>query len=56
VDEQIEQDWHSAYLKLVTGDPTLQSGHGVYAWRFDLDSTGWSMQSYQDYGGVPYFH
>lgn len=56
VDEQIEQAWHPAYLKLATGDPTLQSEHGVYAWPFDLDSIGWSMQSYQDYGGTPYFH
>lgn len=56
VDEQIEQAWHPAYLKLATGDPTLQSEHGVYAWPFDLDSIGWNIQSYQDYGGTPYFH
>lgn len=55
VDEQIEQAWHPAYLKLATGDPNLLD-HGVYAWPFDLNSIGWSMQSYQDYGGTPYFH
>jgi hypothetical protein len=56
VDEQIEQSWHPIYLDLATGDPKLFSQHGVYAWPFDLDSIGWSMQSYQDYGGTPYFH
>lgn len=55
VDEQIEQSWHPAYLKLATGDPNLTQ-HGVYAWPFTFDSIGWSMQSYQDYGGQPYFH
>ena len=54
VDEQIEQTWHPAYLNLATGDPNLLD-HGVYAWPFDLDSIGWTMQSYQDYGS-PYFH
>ncbi len=54
VDEQIEQAWHPAYLSLATGDPKLFD-HGVYAWPFDLDSIGWTMQSYQDYGS-PYFH
>lgn len=56
VEEQIEQSWHPAYLRLATGDPTLTTSHGVYAWPFDLDSIGWSMQSYQNYGGTPYFH
>ena len=56
VEEQIEQAWHPAYLDLATGDPTLQSEHGVYAWPYDLNSIGWSMESYQDYGGPPYFH
>ncbi len=56
VDEQIEAAWHPAYLKLATGDPTLASSHGVYLWPFELDSIGWTMQSYQDYGGTPYFH
>jgi len=56
VDEQIEQAWHPTYLKLATGDPTLFTEHGVYAWPYSLDSIGWSMQSYQDYGGTPYFH
>ncbi len=55
MDEQIEQAWHPAYLSLATGDPNLFD-HGVYAWPFDLNSIGWSMQSYQDYGGTPYFH
>ena len=56
VDEQIEHAWHPAYLDMATGDPTLQNEHGVYAWPFDLNSIGWSMQSYQDYGGASYFH
>jgi hypothetical protein len=56
VEEQIEQAWHPDYLKLATGDPTLLSEHGIYAWPFDLNSIGWSIQSYQDYGGTPYFH
>ncbi len=56
VDEQIEQAWHPAYLNLATGDPNLLTDHGVYTWPFALDSIGWSMQSYQDYGGTPYFH
>lgn len=55
VDEQIEQSWKPDYLNLATGDPNL-SNHGVYNWPFDLNSIGWSMQSYQDYGGTPYFH
>jgi hypothetical protein len=55
VDEQIEQAWHPAYLSLATGDPNLLE-HGVYAWPFEPDSLGWNMQSYQDYGGAPYFH
>jgi hypothetical protein len=56
VDEQIEQAWQPAYLKLATGDPTLLTEHGVYGWPFALDSIGWSMQSYQEYTGAPYFH
>ncbi len=55
VDEEIEQAWKPDYLKLATGDPKLLD-HGIYAWPFDLNSIGWSMQSYQDYGGTPYFH
>jgi hypothetical protein len=55
VDEQIEQAWKPDYLKLATGDPKLLD-HGIYAWPFDLNSIGWSMQSYQNYGGTPYFH
>ncbi len=55
-DHEIENSWTPDYLDLATGDPILLSDHGVYAWPFDLDSIGWSMQSYQDYGGTPYFH
>ncbi len=55
VDEEIEHNWHPGYLSLATGDPNL-SDHGVYAWPYDLDSIGWIMQAYQDYGGAPYFH
>ncbi len=55
-DHEIEQAWRPDYLELATGDPSLLTDHGVYAWPFALDSIGWSMQSYQDYGGTPYFH
>ena len=56
LDHEIENSWKPDYLDLATGDPTLLSDHGIYAWPFALDSIGWSMQSYQDYGGSPYFH
>jgi hypothetical protein len=55
-DHEIEHTWTPDYLDLATGDPNLLPEHGVYAWPFALDSIGWSMQSYQDYGGSPYFH
>ncbi len=55
-DHEIEHAWQPDYLELATGDPNLLTDHGVYAWPFALDSIGWSMQSYQDYGGTPYFH
>lgn len=54
-DHEIEHSWEPAYLDLATGDPKLFD-HGVYAWPFALDSIGWNMQSYQNYGGTPYFH
>lgn len=56
VDEEIEHNWKPDYLDLATGDPDLLSEHGVYAWPFPLDTIGWSMQSYQNYSGAPYFH
>ena len=55
IDEEIEHAWKPDYLKLATGDPNLLD-HGIYTWPFELNSIGWSMQSYQDYGGTPYFH
>jgi hypothetical protein len=55
-DQEIENNWKPDYLNLATGDPHLPAEHGVYAWPFALDSIGWTMQSYQDYGGSPYFH
>ena len=55
-DHEIEHAWQPGYLELATGDPSLRTDHGVYDWPFALDSIGWSMQSYQDYGGTPYFH
>jgi subtilisin-like proprotein convertase family protein len=55
-EDEIERTWRPAYLKLATGDPKLLATHGVYAWPFALDSIGWNMQSYQSYGGTPYFH
>ncbi len=56
LDDEIEHSWIPDYLDLATGDPNLITDHGVYDWPFALDSIGWSMQSYQDYGGTPYFH
>jgi hypothetical protein len=55
-DHEIENSWVPDYLSLATGDPNLLSEHGVYTWPFSLDSIGWNMQSYQNYGGNPYFH
>ncbi len=55
MDHEIEHEWRPDYLHLATGDPYADD-HGVYEWPFALDSIGWSMQSYQDYGGTPYFH
>ncbi|MBN1137301.1 MAG: cadherin-like domain-containing protein [Anaerolineae bacterium] len=55
-DHEIEHAWRPGYLELATGDPSLLADHGVYAWPYALDSIGWDMQSYQDYGGTPYFH
>jgi hypothetical protein len=55
-EEQIEAGWKPAYLKLATGDVSASASHSVYAWPFALDSIGWNIQSYQDYGGTPYFH
>ena len=52
---EIEHTWQPDYLHLATGDP-YSTDHGVYEWPYDLDSIGWSIQSYQDYGGTPYFH
>jgi hypothetical protein len=54
-EHEIEHAWRPDYLDLATGDPN-STDHGVYAWPYALDSIGWSMQSYQDYGGAPYFH
>ncbi|MGC8873144.1 MAG: Ig-like domain-containing protein [Chloroflexia bacterium] len=54
-DHEIEHSWHPDYLHLATGDP-YSHDHGVYEWPFALDSIGWNMQSYQNYGGTPYFH
>ena len=33
------------------------ASHGVYDWPFNVPFTiGWNIQSYQNYGGTPYFH
>jgi hypothetical protein len=55
-DHEVENTWIPDYLNLATGDPSLLTSHGVYEWPFGLDSIGWNMQSYQYYGGNPYFH
>jgi hypothetical protein len=52
---EIEANWQPDYLSLATGDPDLLD-HGVYEWPFALDSIGHAIQSYQYYGGEPYFH
>jgi hypothetical protein len=39
---------------LATGDPRAE--HAVYPWPFALQSMGHAIQSYQYYGGSPYFH
>ncbi len=54
-EHEIEHAWRPDYLHLATGDPRLTE-HGVYDWPFALDSIGWNIQSYQNYGGTPYFH
>jgi hypothetical protein len=55
-----EEDWHPWYLGLATGGPGGMPGsHGTYAWPFPGDTPftlGHAIQSYQYYGGTPYFH
>jgi hypothetical protein len=53
-DEEAEIAYQPDYLYLATGDPSGE--HSVYAWPFALESIGHVMQSYQYYGGSPYFH
>ena len=53
-DEEAEIAYQPDYLGLATGDPYAE--HSVYAWPFALESIGHLMQSYQYYGGDPYFH
>ena len=53
-DEEAEINYQPDYLDLATGDPSAV--HAVYAWPFALESIGHLMQSYQYYGGDPYFH
>jgi hypothetical protein len=53
-DEEAEIAYQPDYLYLATGDPWAE--HAVYAWPFALESIGHVMQSYQYYGGDPYFH
>ena len=53
-DEEAEINYRPDYLHLATGDPYAE--HSVYDWPFALESIGHLMQSYQYYGGSPYFH
>lgn len=53
-DEQAEANYHPTYLSLATGDPRAE--HSTYGWPFALESIGHAIQSYQYYGGSPYFH
>ncbi len=34
----------------------LDGPHSIYAWPFTVVQMGHVIQSYQDYGGAPYFH
>ena len=59
-DGEIEGNWHPAYAGLATGDPNgLPQLHQRYDWPV-ADGTpftiGHVIQSYQYYGGTPYFH
>ena len=59
-DGEAEEDWHPGYLGLATGNPSGMPQLGaMYNWPtadgapFTL---GHAIQSYQYYGGTPYFH
>ncbi len=54
VDEEIEAKYQAEEVHLATGDPGAE--HAVYDWPFALESMGHAIQSYQYYGGSPYFH
>jgi hypothetical protein len=59
-DGEIEGNWHPAYRGLATGSPTGLAGlHDKYAWPVEEGAPftiGHVIQSYQYYGGTPYFH
>jgi hypothetical protein len=59
-DAEIEQNWHPDYLVLATGNPdAIANLHGTYAWPVADGAPftiGHVIQSYQFYGGTPYFH
>lgn len=52
--EDVEARYQAEEVRLATGDPA--SEHAVYDWPFALESIGHAIQSYQYYGGSPYFH
>jgi len=59
-DSQIESGWQPDYLGLATGSPgALAAQQGMYKWPL-ADGTPFTIshviQSYQYYGGTPYFH
>ncbi len=59
-DAEIEQNWHPAYLGLATGAPNrLFAAYPQYRWPVEDGAPftiGHVIQSYQYYGGTPYFH
>jgi hypothetical protein len=52
--EDVEAQYEAEEVSLATGDPGAE--HAVYDWPFALESIGHAIQSYQYYGGSPYFH
>ncbi len=52
--EEVEANYQAEEVDLATGVPRAE--HAVYDWPFALESIGHAIQSYQYYGGSPYFH
>ncbi len=52
--DEIENSIQTGSAGYAWGDPDGQ--HAVYAWPFTVVQMGHAIQSYQSYGGSPYFH